>query len=47
MEVQRMPQKMLHWRIEGKRRSGRLRKRRMQDTEALKRMQVKGWWEKM
>jgi hypothetical protein len=43
-----MPQKMLHGRMEGKRRSGRPRRRWMQHIEEdLKRMQVKRWWEKI
>jgi hypothetical protein len=48
MDENRMPKKILHGRMEGKRKCGRLRKRWIQDLqEDLKVMHAGRWWEKV
>jgi hypothetical protein len=48
MGEERMPRKLLHGRIEGRRRRGRPRKRWLQSLgEDLRIMRVGRWWEKV
>jgi hypothetical protein len=48
MDEERMSRKLLHEKMEGRRRHGRPRKRWLQDLEEdLRVMQVGSWWEKV
>jgi hypothetical protein len=48
MDEERMSRKLLHGKVEGKRRRGRPTKRWLQDLEKdMRVMQVGRWWEKV
>jgi hypothetical protein len=47
MGEERMPRKLLHGRIEGRRRRGRPKKRWLQNLEDLRIVRVGRWWEKV